>query len=68
MISATKLLRVGPMARRLGVSVRWLRAEAEAGRIPHVRAERIFLFDSETVEQTLVERARQPLAEEGRAG
>ena len=58
MITQTKLLPVGPMARRLRVPVRWLRAEAEAGRIPHLQAERVLLFDPETVEAVLVERAR----------
>lgn len=53
-----KLLPVGPMARRLRVPVQWLRAEAEAGRIPHLRAGKAFLFDPATVEQVLIERAR----------
>jgi len=47
------------MARRLGVRAKWLRAEAEAGRLPHVRAEDILLFEPETVFSILVERARQ---------
>jgi hypothetical protein len=55
----SKLLPVGPMARRLRVPVRWLRAEAEAGRIPHVQAERALLFDAETVEAVLLERAKE---------
>lgn len=58
MISQSPLLQVGPMARRLRVPVRWLRAEAEAGRIPHVQAERVLLFDPATVETVLLERAR----------
>jgi hypothetical protein len=59
MIATTKLLLVGPMARRLRVPVKWLRAEAEAGRIPHLKADKVLLFDAETVERVLVERARQ---------
>ena len=55
----TKLLLVGPMARRLRVSVKWLRDEAEAGRIPHVRADRVILFDPEDVERVLLERAQR---------
>ena len=54
----TKLLPIGPMARRLRVSVRWLRSEAEAGRLPHVKAERQYLFDPEAVERVLLERAQ----------
>jgi hypothetical protein len=57
MISQSKLLPVGPTARRFRVPVRWLRAEAEAGRIPHVKAERVFLFDPDVVERILLERA-----------
>ena len=58
MLTTSKLLPAGPMARRLRVPVRWLRAEAEAGRLPHVKAERQFLFDPETVERVLLERAQ----------
>ena len=54
----SRLVPAGPMARRLRVPVRWLRAEAEAGRIPHVKAERVFLFDPEAVEKVLLERAQ----------
>lgn len=46
------------MARRLRVPVRWLRSEAEAGRVPCLRAERAILFDPEAVERVLLERAR----------
>ena len=55
----TKLLTTGAMARRLHVRVRWLRAEALAGRIPHVRAEDQYLFDPDVVEEVLVERAQR---------
>ena len=47
------------MARRLHVSVSWLRDEAAAGRLPSVRAGDRFLFDAELVERLLLERARQ---------
>jgi hypothetical protein len=47
------------MARRLRVPTLWLRAEAEAGRLPCLKAGRVLLFDPETVERVLVERARQ---------
>ena len=46
------------MARRLRVTVRWLREEAESGRIPAVKAERQFLFDAVAVEEALLLRAR----------
>jgi hypothetical protein len=48
------------MARLLGVTPRWLRAEAEAGRLPHLPADKTILFDADLVERLLAERARQP--------
>jgi hypothetical protein len=54
-----KLLPLALMARRLRVSVRWLRAEAESGRVPALRADRTFLFNPEAVERALVQRAEQ---------
>ena len=46
------------MAKRLRVPVRWLRDEAEAGRVPHLKAGSQFLFDFEAVERSLLKRAR----------
>ncbi len=57
MMTAHRPLKLSEMARRLGVSVSWLRQEAEAGRLPHLRAERGILFDPETIERMLLERA-----------
>ncbi len=47
------------MARRLGVTVRLLKGEAEAGRLPHVKAERSFLFNPDAVERVLLDRAQE---------
>ena len=52
-----KLLPVGPAARKLRVPVMWLRNEAEAGRVPHLRAGKQFLFNLEVVERLLIARA-----------
>ena len=52
-------LKLSEMARRLGVPILWLRAEAEAGRVPHLRTGSGMLFDSETIERILSDRARQ---------
>jgi len=52
-----ELVPAGILARQLRVPARWLKAEAAAGRIPHIRAERIFLFDTAAVEAVLLERA-----------
>jgi len=54
------------VARRLGVPAEWLRAEANAGRIPCLRAGRVLLFNVSAVEATLAERARR-LSEKGAA-
>jgi hypothetical protein len=59
----TNLLPLGPMARLLGVSTRWLRAEAEAGRIPSLPADKTILFNADLVERLLAERARQTVRE-----
>ena len=53
------LLPIGPTARRLHVTVRWLRGEAAANRVPHLKAEDRLLFDPDAVERALVERARE---------
>jgi len=52
-----KLLTLGAMARRLGVETKWLRGEAEAGLLPHVKAGKTLLFNPRAVERILVERA-----------
>jgi hypothetical protein len=55
------------MARWLRVSRRWLRDEAEAGRIPCVRAGAGYLFHAPTVEAVLTERAALPAPKGGDA-
>jgi hypothetical protein len=45
------------VASRVGVPAAWLRAEAEAGRVPHLRAGRQILISLEQAEQTLLRRA-----------
>lgn len=52
-------LKLSEMARVLGVSVAWLRAEGERGAIPCVKADRGMLFDYKTVVALLAERARR---------
>ena len=54
-----KPLYLRAMARQLGVPATWLRTEAEAGRIPHLRAGSVLLFDPEMVQQTLFDRLRE---------
>lgn len=45
--------------KRYGLTAAWLRAEAEAGRIPHLKAGRRLLFDAQAVETALIRRAAQ---------
>lgn len=51
------LLTLRQLARQLGVPMRWLRREAEAGRLPHVKAGRQRLFNAPSVLRILAERA-----------
>jgi len=62
----SNLLKLGVMARRLGVPVRWLKAEADAGRIPHLRAEKVYLFDPQVVFDLLAKRARGTEGDDGK--
>lgn len=43
--------------RPLGVTRKWLEAEADAGRLPHLRVGRQTLFNAEAVEKVLADRA-----------
>ncbi len=53
----SELLSLPRAARRFGVSARWLKAEAIAGRVPCLRADSRFLFDADAVTTALRERA-----------
>lgn len=54
-----KLMNLGAMARRLRVPVRWLRTEADAGRVPALKAGERYLFAPDAVEAALLARARE---------
>jgi hypothetical protein len=54
-----RLLALSAMARRLRVTTKWLREEAEAGRVPHLKAGPALLFDPVLTERVLLKRARQ---------
>lgn len=53
----SKLLPSFVMARRLHVPNKWLRAEAEAGRLPCLIAGKQILFNPAIVEPLIIERA-----------
>lgn len=59
-MSKTRLYTLRMLAQRFkryGLSAAWLKAEAEAGRIPYLKAGRRMLFDAEAVEAVLIRRA-----------
>ena len=43
------------LSRRLGLPAAWIKAEAEAGRIPSLRAGRRLMFNPDAVERILIE-------------
>jgi len=53
------LVNIAQLARTLKVSVRWLRKETDAGRIPHIRAGKDTLYAPDAVRAVLIKRARQ---------
>jgi hypothetical protein len=60
MMSEARLHTLRTLAQRLkryGLSAAWLKAEAEAGRIPSLKAGRRLLFDADAVEAALIRRA-----------
>jgi len=54
-----KLLSLPRMARRLGVTQRWLREQADAGRVPHLRADKRYLFAVHAVQAELAKQAAE---------
>lgn len=54
-----KLLTLNEVADRTGLPVAWLRREADAGRLPCIRAGRRRMFDLAAVLKVLAERAQR---------
>jgi hypothetical protein len=54
-----ELLILARAARRVGVPAQWLRAEADAGRVPCLRAGRRYLFELRALTRALAKRARK---------
>ncbi len=46
------------LSRRIGLSATWLKAEAEADRVPHLWVGRRLMFNAAEVERVLLDRAR----------
>ena len=64
----SELLTLPRMARQVGVTAKWLRAEAEAGKVPCLRAGSRFLFNSLAVKRALTKRAAKLNHEGGETG
>ncbi len=54
-----QLLSLPALAEALKLPERWIKAEADAGRIPHLRIGRRYRFNRETVVAVLAQRAAQ---------
>lgn len=59
----TELLSLARMARRLGVTQDWLRSEADAGRVPCLKADKRYLFNAAAVQDALAAKAAATLQE-----
>jgi excisionase family DNA binding protein len=55
--SSHAYLSIRQTAARLNLPVDWLRAEADAGRLPHLRVGRRRLFNLRAVEEALISRS-----------
>jgi len=53
----TELLSLPRAARRVGVTAKWLKTEADAARVPHLRAGSRYLFDLAALSECLRARA-----------
>ncbi len=51
------LLSLSRMARRIGVTQQWLRDQADAGKIPCLKAENRYLFNPVAVQDSLAAKA-----------
>jgi hypothetical protein len=58
----TKLLTLNNLSDRLGISVPWLKREADAGRLPCLRVGRSRMFDLAAVLKVLAERAESGMS------
>jgi hypothetical protein len=56
-----ELLTLPRMARRLGVTQQWLRDQAEAGKVPCLKADRRLLFNPAAVQEALASKAASTL-------
>lgn len=55
----TRLIRIGELSEQTGLPMAWLKREADAGRIPCVRAGRARMFNLQQVLTTLDDRVKR---------
>ena len=63
-----QLLPLNRAARRLGVTIRWLKDEAANGRVPCLKAGRRYLFSVDALADALEARIRESAAVTGSGG
>lgn len=56
---SSELVTLRVLAKQLGLSVAWLRAEVDAGRLPHLKAGKRLLFSVDAVREHLIRRASE---------
>jgi excisionase family DNA binding protein len=56
-MNPTSPIGIAELAGRLRLPIRWIKVEAAAGRLPHMRVGRRWLFNEQAVRQHLAERA-----------
>ena len=61
-----ELLSLARMARRLGVTQKWLRTQADSGDIPCLKADNRYLFNPAAVEEALADKAASSRLGSGR--
>lgn len=62
---SSELVTLRVLAKQLGLSVAWLRAEVDAGRLPHLKAGKRLLFSVEAVREHLIRRASEGVSDGG---
>ena len=55
----SELLNLNQLARRLGITKKWLKTEADNGRLPCLKAGRRYLFNLEAVNMALLKRTAE---------
>jgi len=57
-----KIVKLNHAARMFGVPVAWLKQQVEQGKIPAVKADKVYLVKPENVEAFLLQEAEKPIA------